>query len=572
MGCDKNKIFLKIITLCALLLLSTSVFSSNLISFEWDELTSIELDKKEYELNEPITGKIIFYNQEEFPSLGTKIVLHLAQGDYDYPSQLNLSENILNEKIVDMDFVLAGKRKETLFSFDNPGSGEFRIDGYVWVVKSKALGASNIFYYPVSENFIVKGNNSKQRLVINRALTVFEEVSGPVGFPINPNEEFSGKVVIDNLTTKEKKDIVVGLKICEWASPFCDEKEEKKFEVSNIPSKGQGFVNVNLIAPTIPSAYEIFINLYSEGELESVYKNRVIVKGGTAKVRKIGLGGIADRNYAINIVLLGSPDHFTYPVFEDFDLKVLLYNENNLIWEKTSKIEKINTGESIIKEFNFDKDIFSKICYLISKNNVGYDEGCFELDLNQILYEYELIHPPKIEAKYNYDEISKNLQLELVKKSATGLREFNARIKIIDSDKAYYSKLIENQSYFKENILMEKLDLFLVIDDLNLKQQQVIPINLKTKGVNVYGESIDTPSNIVGGKKCEGRVCPKDFVCDSKTELTIEGDCCYTNCIESGVFSTEGLIGIPLITWVALIMLVIAIIIVFEAVKKGRKK
>ena len=30
---------------------------------------------------------------------------------------------------------------------------------------------------------------------------------------------------------------------------------------------------------------------------------------------------------------------------------------------------------------------------------------------------------------------------------------------------------------------MEKLDLFLVIDDLNLKQQQVIPINLKTKGL-----------------------------------------------------------------------------------------
>lgn len=571
MNHEKNKIFLKIITLCILTLLSVNVFSSSLISFEWDELTSIELDKKEYELNEPITGKIIFANLEEFPSLGTKIVLHLAQGTYDYPSQLNNLDNIISEKIIDMDFVLAGAKKEAVFSFENPGSGDFRLDGYVWVVKSKALGASNIFYYPVSKNFVVKGDNEKQRLVINRKLTVFEETSGPVGFLINPSEEFTGKIVINNPTTQEKNNIVVGLKVCEWASPFCDEKEEKRFEVNNIPSNGQGYVNVNLIAPSIPSAYEISINLYSGEELESVYKNRVIVKGGTAKIRKIGLGGIADRNYSINMVMLGSPDHFTYPEFEDFDLKVLLYNENNLILEENIKIEKISAGESIFQEFNFDKDMFSKICYLISKNNVTYDEGCFELDLNQILYEYELLHPPKIEVEYNYDEFSKNLELELTKKSVTGLREFNARIKLIDSDKSYYSKTIENQSYFKENILIEKMDLFLVIDDVNLKQQQVIPINLKTKGNDIYGESLDSQSNLVSGKKCSGKVCPVNHVCDSKTELTIDGECCYTNCVESGVFSIENLIQIPLITWIALILMIVAIVITFEAIKKRGK-
>ncbi len=551
-----------------LLVLCLNVFAAGeQISFEWNDMTSVVLDKQVFNDSEPITGKVIFTNLDGAPSLGTKIVLHLAQGSYTYPSQLNLNENIFEEKIINMDFVLSMSKKEAAFSLTNPGSGEFRADAYVWVVKSKGAGASNIFYNPVSANFKVEGNK-KERAVIDRAQTVFENTVGPIGFPVDAKSKFKGAVVINNPSSVEKNNLTVGIKICEWASAFCENETETKFNVNPIAAQKSGSVEVELIAPEIPSAYEIGITLYNNGAVESIYKNRVIVSGGTAKVRKIVLGGLNDKNYNLDLVIMGSPDHFSYPEFGNFESKLEVYAGNNIIEEKSAKIDLIKTGDIIEQKYALDSKFFTKFCSKIIKNNIIYETECFTVDLNKLLTEYDIQNPKKIEATFSYDEFSKMLTINLKKE------KINAQVRIFDPVQNYLKEMVTADKEYSKSIPMEKINLSLVIDDFDSKTQQLIPMNLALSSNDdiIYGDTNDPNANIISQKKCTGIVCSKNTVCTTKTQLTIEGDCCYTKCVESGVNSQNSL-EIPLILWVALIVLIVAIVIIYEVIqKKGVKR
>lgn len=535
------------------------------ISFNWDDMTSISLDKLVFTDSEPITGKVTFGNMEEHPSLGTKIVLQIVQGNHSYPSQLNLTENILEEKIIDMDFVLGKFKKEANFSLTNPGSGKFRVDAYVWVVKSKGSGASNILMNPVFVTFEVEGNK-KERAVINRAQTVFENTVGPIGFVINSESKFSGIVVVNNDSSVEKSNLVVGIKICEWASAFCENASETKFNLLSISPNAKGSVAVELFAPKIPSAYEILITLYNNNSIESIYKNRVIVSGGTAKVRKIVLDGLKDKNYSLNLVILGSPDHFTYPDFLNFESKIEVYNGNQVIEEKNSKIDLIKTGDIIEQKYSLDSKFFTKFCSKIVKDNMVYENSCFNVDLNKLLSEYEIQNPTKIAATFYYDDFSKKLTINLKKAS------INAQVKIFDSDQTYFKEIVQAQGEYVATIDVAKINLFLVIDDFDIKRQQVIPMNLALSGKNdiIYGETNDPNASIILEKKCTGIICSSNQICDTNTEVTLTGNCCYTKCVESGVLSNK-VLEIPLIFWVALIVLIVATIIVYEIIKNKKR-
>jgi len=555
------------ILLFALILLCCTVFAETTqINFEWQSMTTIVLDKETFMDNEPITGKIFFNNLEKYPSLGTKIVLHLAKGEYYYPSQLNSNENILEEKIFNMDFVLPLSGKEVSFSLTNPGKGDFRVDTYIWVVKSKAGGASNIFYNPSIKNFSVSGVE-KEKAVINRALTKFNGVVGPLGFPVTAGSKFKGIVVIDNNTSIKKSNLVLGIKLCEWASAFCENVTETKFVVSPMQINEQGFVEVELIAPKLPSAYEISIVLYDGTLIESIYKNRVIVSGGTAKVRKIFLNGIEDRNYSINVIIMGSPDHFSYPDFDNFESKLEIFDGEKVIEEKSISIEKIKTGDIFEEKYLVDANYFTKFCAKIIKENIVYENECFKVDLNKLLTEYEAQHPTPIDIKWNYDEFSKNLSITLKRSN------INVQVRLFDSDQTYFKEMIKTQGEYSTNIQIEKMNLFLAVNDFDLKVQQLIPLNLAllSSDAIIYGDTTDPNANMITQKKCSGVICSENTVCSAKTELTIEGDCCYSECVSNNISSDES-ITIPLILWVALIVLILAIVMIYEVTKKRRKR
>ena len=556
-----------------ILLCSSTLATTNQSLFEWKNMTSVSLDKQIFADNEPITGIITFSNLEAYPALGTKIVLHLANGGHKYPSELNLSENIVEEKIINVDFVLPFYKKEINFSLINPGKGNFRVDAYVWVAKSNAVGFSNILYAPSSKNFSVTGIE-RDKVMINRSLTQFENRSGQKGFLIAPESKFNGVVVIDNKSSNTKSNLILGIKICELASAFCGNTTELKINVPEIEANNRKSVNVELTAPKIPFPYEISLVLYNGNLVESVYKNKVTVSGSSAKIKKIFLNGLNDQNYSLDIIIQGSsdivqnsPGVFTFFDFEKFESKIELFNEEKLIEQKSIQIEKIKSQEVINQNYLIDAQYFTQLCTKIIKDNIVYEKECFEVDLEKLLIDYQIQNPIPILVTWTYDDFSKILLISLKKD------KINAQITVIDSEQTFLREMVAAEGEYSKNIQTERKNLFLMVDDFESKTQQLIPINLALLSNDqiIYGDTNDPTANIINQKKCiEGIICKKNTVCSTKTELTIDGACCYTACVSAQVINDKVEV-LPLIFWVALIVLIIAGLIVYGFNKRRKK-
>jgi hypothetical protein len=72
---------------------------------------------------------------------------------------------------------------------------------------------------------------------------------------------------------------------------------------------------------------------------------------------------------------------------------------------------------------------------------------------------------------------------------------------------------------------------------------------------------------------CTGFVCSNGFTCASQPKESANGPCCYSECVSSGVFSgTDGALSVPLIAWLALLFLIIALWVARSALKGVKKK
>ncbi len=556
--------------LLALLLFSCSTFASMVPKdLTWNSMAGIVFDKEKYLANESITGKVVFINAEAYPAIGVKVVLQLAQGEYSYPSQFNSNDIILGEQVIDFGYVLPSSKKELLFSFPNPGKGAYRIDSYAWVMKSKAVGASNIFYNPFTSQTISVEGQVKERALIDRLNTEFSGVKGQIGFPVDANSNYTGKVIIKNGATK-KENLVLGITVCEWAYPFC-KSNEKLISVGTIEANLNKTIDVSLIAPSIPSAYEINIVLYDGNTIDSLFKNRVIVSGGTAKIRKAFISGLDAQNYSVTLVIAGSPDHFSNPEFENFDARVEIYDGTSLVEEKKETISKIRMGEITQKTFTLSVKNFTSICTIVSKKGVVYDKECFVADIDSIVTDYKIENPKSVLVSWNYDESTLILSIKLTKE------QINAQVRLFNSENTLFKEMITTNDVYTKDILVEKQNLFLVVNDFDAKTQQLIPlnfaINIEDRNSAIFGNTIDKNVGILNQKKCTGEICSFGTTCSTLTDLTIDGDCCYSECIVGGIVIDEkNSFIIPLIFWVALILLIIALVMMYEVNKRRKRK
>ena len=557
-----------LIILALLLLFNIALAEMNPSDLTWGSMAGIVFDKDSYLANEPITGKVSFLNTENYPAVGVQLVLQLASGTYEYPSHLNSNDTILGEQVIDFGYVLPNSKKELTFSFSNPGMGEYRIDSYAWVTKSKAIGASNIFYNPsISETISVEGV-AKERALIDRLNTEFGGEKGQSGFLVQPGQSFSGKVLIKNGGIK-KENLKLGITICEWALPFC-KLTEKIIDVGQVEANSTKTIDVSLFAPTIPSAYEINLVLYDNNKIESLFKNRVIVSGGTAKIRKAFISGLDADNYLISLIISGSPDHFALPDFDNFDVSVELYDGENLVEEKKEMVTKILAGEIIQKEFNLASKEFNLMCLKVSKGGVVYDKECYAADIQSISADYVIANPKSVLVDWTYNETTLMLSIKLTKE------QINAQVRLFNSDETLFKEMIATSSVYIKEILVQKQNLFLMVNDFDAKTQQLIPLNF---GVNpddrnsvIFGQNNDVNSGILNQTTCSGRICSLGTICNTQTELTIDGDCCYSECISAGSITENYILNVPLILWIALIVLIIAIVIVYEITKKVKRK
>lgn len=553
------KILIVFMAVLLFLPLNTAANYSN-SDISWKGFVEIFLDKDKFNENEDITGSVLISNYENNSLIGGKLVLQVVEGEYNYPSQLT-NENIIYENSIKDIWLIPVYGKKIDFVIPKLNSGKYRIDAYFWVLKSKMVGSNSILYNPISKELEIIGEQTK-RVVIQRNKTNFEGVVGQEGFPIGPEEEFEGIVFIKNESNSEKKDLVLEVSLCDWSIVFCDQNTiiKKQIKIGNISAQEEKEIQIKLNAPTIPSAYEINMELKSNGVIESIYKNRVIVTGGTAKLRKIFMTGIENENYGFTTTFTGSPDHFTNPNFENFELNFEIYNLDEKIEEKIETIQLIKSEELQSKFFKINSKEFDKACIIIQKNKVVYEKECFSIKLKELKEMNNQIYPKLVGVSWNYDQEKEELEITLKKEI------INAKLILLTEDKTIFEEEIFGKldKYIK-SVKVPKKTIILIVDDEDALIQQSFTLTLDQK--------IDLTQNIDYNKTentiCSGQICQEGLTCNGSTQVTSQGSCCFGECVKIAEYTEEKLI--PNILFISIILFIIAIFIVSSTIKKVKK-
>jgi len=558
----------KLFIVIGLILLLSFVFSEALqpVDLTWNGTISVTLDKETFLEGESITGHIRIANKEEYPLIGGILDLQIAQGEYDYPSQAATNDNVIFEKTIKDIWVLPNSVKDIDFDLGTVSGGDYRMDTYLSILRSKHTGASWIFLSPISKEFSIEGEEYI-RLKIFRALTSFNNTQGPVGFPVGPGEEITGKIYILNETGEDKKDLQIGINICDWSTGFC-ETPQTLFDIGTIPTTQTTPTEIKIKVPQIPSAYEINITLYNGNIIESIYKSRVIVTGGTAKVRKILIDGFKEKDYSLTTIFSGSPDHFNYPSFNDFSLGMKIYSNGSLIQEDRNEIQNIDTSEIMQQSFDIKSKSFDRVCLDIIKENITYDEFCFDVELEEIQEAYDLKFPEIVKVDWTYNEGAEELLLELTKSIP-----INSRIRIIYNNQIIFEDTPKDTTQYKNTLSLPKDNMTMIVDDLDAKNQQTINLNLGlSKDEEDVVENGDPNSTALLAIPCSNNVCGTGLVCSGNSYASLDGTCCLAECIPT--IESEGifLFGTPLIFWIALILLLAAIAVVGTTVQRVRTK
>jgi len=564
----------KLLLAFALVLFALPAFSYTFTDLTWNGLVTVSLDNDKVTEGSPITGTVVIDNLEQYPIVGERLVFQVGSGEYKYPSQF-ASDNIVSETSIIDIWVLPSSNKIIPFSIPSLKAGKYHLDTYSWVLKSKLIGASSVMYNPQTIDFEVTGQTTKPNAEIDRAQTVFGDeskwYSGPVGFPVKSEEKFFGKVFIKNPSTETKSSMKLEISMCDWAVVFCDPTtlEKKTFDVPSIAAGATAEVAVELTAPSIPSAYEINMQLKNASSTESIYKNRVIVSGGTSKARKIYVDGLADRNYLLNVFIAGSPDHFTNPDFNDFTLSVEIYDEAQKLEEKSVNIAGIGMDDVLMQPFDVTDKMFTKACVKVKKDGKTFESECFTVPLKELQEAYDAAHPELVKAEWRYDESGKALTITLTKKT----KPVNAKVRIFTSSKTIILENVSQASPYTKTFTVEKDDLTMTVDDFDAKRQQVFNLTLNLGDKTQLASEVDpNATEATENGDCTMNVCANGQVCQGKSYTSPQGLCCSGACSE-GVSST-GILGeeVPFIFWMALIMIVLAATIGAGTLTKAKKK
>jgi hypothetical protein len=196
-----------------------------------------------------------------------------------------------------------------------------------------------------------------------------------------------------------------------------------------------------------------------------------------------------------------------------------------------------------------------------------FEKECFDVPLTEIQTEYDEVFPKVVDVNWVYDEGTKTLKFSLKKD------QINAFVKIFSTEKTLYSEGVSTSNIFEKSIVLPKENLYLSVDDLDAKQQQLFTLNLavpieKQSAVEVAENPVTKEQTELA--TCKGSVCSTGFTCTIDTFNSKDGACCSGECIQQVQTGEEG--TAPLILWIALIIVTIAAIVVFNSINKVKRK
>jgi len=347
-------------------LVSVNVLASELgdeVNIFYDADISMNLPET-YNAGDVVDSAITVDNQEDFPIVDGVLIVEVLKGCEEpmYPSQFSDCDNIFDEIIIDKVNVPARSTINVPFSYtldSDLSSGTYRMDFAFRTEKTPIVGMPHILLTSKYQFFEVTGEGSFPYANIIRTQTNIEDQAGPIGVGIDPGEEFILDVYVDS----EKAQVAtLEVSICDWQDSICNlissESKNVNLEV------GEQLIPVALITPDSPDAYAIRIELKDSDGLVSLYRSRVVVLGKMAKIRKLYTDNYYYNNESmkVNVLVAGSPDHYTNPIVEDIFLKVAVSDlvKDVVVGVKTKVIGDLDS-ENLFAKADFEFDVVGKL-------------------------------------------------------------------------------------------------------------------------------------------------------------------------------------------------------------------
>ena len=502
----------------------------------------VALNKGIFNPGDALNARITASNIDATPIAQAYLVIELVQGgSYYYPSQTSDADNVFYETTIGNINLAPGEQRELQFSYEIPADikgGSYRLDAYFKTRKTSIVGIPFIFASPVTARFeIENGTGDFPYVKILRTETKFHNTAGPIGPDIAPGSTIGNSIYVQNTSGRAMSNLKLEVMLCDWDDTSCDEIESEDSATFDLAADENKAIAISLTAPELTSAYAIRLEVKDSGNrLLSLYRNRSIVHGATARIRKLALNDYcfnSDAEVDLNFTMGPSPDHWHpegNPVFRDFSLDVSVNNlrNNANVFKKSVAIKEISDKIGLLQEslsFNAPADMdYFEVCSVISKEGTRYDSYCTTIDAEKFALAEQ---PPELMTEWIYNESTKSLSIEFCrevqdkfcakyKKPATSLISGNYAI----ADSATM-QAIASKSFSGENCITEKIE--------GLSQKNYLLTVNDTEGKRQYNKVLE-----LGRKSCpelKGIVCGADSACKgNEVDAGDAANCCIGAC------------------------------------------
>jgi hypothetical protein len=511
-----------------LLLVPDASFMSN-IFYKGD--VRIKLDKEIYYPGDTLMAEISVYNLEDFSLPDTSLVVELVRGGGDrvYPSQLSEKDNVFYETVIDIIALNALSDHTLSYNYTIPSdmrNGSYRLEVYAKTKRTPIVGIPHIFLSPRYVSFKVSGAGEFPYARIMRTLTVFENTTGPVGPPVNKSEEVTGVIYIQTDSKKGVENAILKISVCEWDDTSCSGQDlywGEDYVLASIPPGETGKVVVIFKAPDKPNAYAIRMELQDkEGRTLSLYRNRIIVQGEAARIRKLALSGLysgEDTERNISVLVGPSPDHYSYPAVSGAKLLVHLREGNKDVFADLRYLPVLSAGNGLVQSifhYNVPANIGDyEVCSEIeSKTGYIFDDYCFNVSAS----EYADVKQLTITWQY----LKKDLVIELCSLEYGKITAFlssAANKKVIGFREDLQLNPCANISFESG-----RSDYVLTVNDLLKGRQYSFEINTSEIEDNAPEETMEETKTVCGDSKCDGDEntinCCTDCGCGGEQDCT----------------------------------------------------
>jgi hypothetical protein len=398
----------KFLTICfSVCLFCLAAYSEN-AAYETDYFSSnpfyngdlqLSLDNPAYAPGENVSASFVASNLENFSIVDAFVVVHLVSGgpEHIYPTHLSDEDNVFYEDVLTGVNLGPFESKSINYSYLLPEDlkpGTYRLEAYLETERTPVTGMAEIFLAPASRAFTVDGAGVFPLIKILRNATIFNNMSGPVGVPAPPDSPVKGEVFFQSAASADLEGFRLAVTVCDWQDMVCPKDAilfQKIYDAPALAPGASGKLEVSFNAPSAPGAYSVRLEMLDKsGKMHSLYRSRVVVVGGTGKIRKMAVDPIyLEKGDTGRILLLtgASPDHYTYPWVGNVTVSATIADRSGSeVFSGSHIIENLSSENNgglvpVFLNFSVSRELaWYRLCSRIYSGGKLLDMYCYDID------------------------------------------------------------------------------------------------------------------------------------------------------------------------------------------------